>query len=212
MWRFLRAALDILLPRKERAMRIDAYSLSSIALALEEHDACGVRITTLTPYRTRAVEDLVRALKYDGDERAASLLAEVLAEYLREEIASQKQFSARPLLLSPVPLHASRERERGFNQVERILRHLPPEFHDGSLSQTGAVLVRTRATKQQTRLSRDARLLNVADAFALADRSLGDAAVILIDDVTTTGATLAEASKPLQKAGIPFSLVAIAHA
>lgn len=212
MWEFLQSIFDILLPRKERVVRIDAYSIEDLDVNPQEHEACGARITTLMSYKTQAVDDLIRALKYDRAEHAAKLLAEALAEYLREEIASLKSFSAKQILLVPVPLHTTRALERGFNQVELILRALPKEFHDGTLSHVVTnALVRTRPTQQQTRLCRKDRLKNVEDAFFLSKPELlKDVHVIIIDDVTTTGATLSEAEKPLQTARL--TLLALAHA
>lgn len=214
MWRLLASLLDILLPRKERVVRIEKYTIDDLKVSPQEHDACGKRITTLMSYRTRAVDDLIRALKYDRAPHAATLLAEVLAEYLREEIASIKSFSSKPIVLIPVPLHISRTRERGFNQVEAVQNMLPKEFLDGTLSHLETrALVRWRETSQQTRLSRSNRLKNVEGAFALQrPELLENAHTILIDDVTTTGATLSEAAQPLQEAHIPHSLLALARA
>ena len=86
MLRFLQEMLDVVLPRKGRVARIDSYSLLDLQIAPEQHEAHGVEITTVLSYRTRAVEDLIRALKYDHSGHAARLLADILAEYLREEI------------------------------------------------------------------------------------------------------------------------------
>ncbi len=214
MWRFFQSLVEFVLPRKERVVRIENYEISDLGIMPREHESCGVRITTLLSYKARAVDDLIRALKYDRAEHAAKLLAESLAEYLREEIASLKSFSAKQIVLVPVPLHASRIRERGFNQVEIILAALPEEFKDGTLSRIETrALVRTRATKQQTRLSRAERFKNVDGAFMLENPAvLANTHVILIDDVTTTGATLAEAARPLESANITHALLALAHA
>ena len=206
----IQVVLDTILPRKERVVRIDLYSLEDIPVSPQEHEMCGVQIITLTQYRNRAVEDLIRALKYDKSGHAAKLLAGALEEYLREEIANLKAFSTKPIVLIPVPLHSSRQRERGFNQVEKVLQNLPHEFKDGTMSSIDSKsLIRTRATPQQTRLSRSERLRNVAGAFALA-KAPENAHIILIDDVTTTGATLSQAAKPLRE--LSFSLLALAHA
>lgn len=207
---FIQSVIDIILPRKERVMRLDSYTVDDILVEPISHEACDVEITTLMHYRTRAVEDLVKALKYDRAGYAAGLLADVLAEYLREEIAQLQAFSTKKVLLIPVPLHASRRRERGFNQIEKVLAALPEEFKNGTLASIDAKsLVRTRATPQQTRLSREERLRNVGGAFALA-KPLENVHVILIDDVTTTGATLSEAARPL--GNIDRTLIALAHA
>ncbi|OGG79419.1 hypothetical protein A3A39_00475 [Candidatus Kaiserbacteria bacterium RIFCSPLOWO2_01_FULL_54_13] len=210
----LESILDAILPLRARTSRTRERGLEDIPLTPSPHDLLGVRITTLMEYQNPAVEDLIRSLKYDGSGHAAKLAASVLADYLREEIASSRIFSARKILLVPVPLHKSRARERGWNQIELVLRALPAEYRDGTIATLAAhALARTRATKPQTRLSRSERLSNVTGAFAMPDNSLvRDAHVLLVDDVTTTGATLTNAAMPLRRAGAKVTLLALARA
>lgn len=210
----LETIFDTILPLKARAARTKERSIEDIPLMPQAHDLLGVRITTLMEYQNPAVEDLIRSLKYDGSAHAAKLASAVLADYLREELASSRTFSARKILIVPVPLHKSRARERGWNQIALFLQALPEEFRDGSLATLALeALARTRATKPQTRLPRSERLSNVAGAFAAPDGSLvRDANIFLIDDVTTTGATLANAATPLRRAGASVTLIALARA
>ncbi len=211
--RYLQLALDIVLPRKERVVRLDSYTLEDIPVAPEEHEKRGVQITTLMDYRTQAVSDLVKALKYDRAGIASQLLALSLAEYLREEVENLRTFSTREIVVVPIPLHPVRLRERGFNQIEKVLLNLPNEFKDGTMARIDShILTRTRDTEHQTRLTKNQRLSNVKDAFALQNGSdsLPHAHFLLIDDVTTTGATLSEAAKPFK--GHPVTLLALAHA
>ena len=165
-------------------------------------------------YREQAVRDLIQSLKYDGSRHAAMLAAGILADYLREEIASERTFSTRKVLIIPVPLHASRSRERGFNQIGIVLDALSPEFSKGPFSYVEAgALARARATKPQTHLPRSERLSNVAGAFKCLDSSLVEKSnIFLIDDVTTTGATLVNAATPLRRAGAKVTLIALARA
>src|SRR5262249_2801046 len=136
-----------------------------------------------------------------------------LADYLREEISSVRTFSPRPVVLVAMPLHQSRIRERGFNQMEKVLSRLPREFRDGTISRLDdSALLRVKETPQQARLSRAERLKNVADAFSADESRAKNMHVFLIDDVTTTGATLVSAAKPLRKAGALVSLIALARA
>ena len=208
------SALDAVLPPKERTARTKARTPGDIPLFLETHDLLGTQITTLMDYRDTAVQDLIRSLKYDGSRYAAKLCATLLAEYLREEIASHKAFSTKKILMVPIPLHASRVRERGFNQAELILKTLPSDF----LHETGALiapqaLARTKETKSQAHLPRSERLSNVAGAFIAPNAALVNKThIILIDDVTTTGATLANAATPLRRAGAQVTLLALARA
>ena len=208
------AGLDIILPRRARTIRAENWTLHDLVVSPKTHGACGVQITTLLDYKNPGVEDCIRALKYDGSSSAAELLAEALADYLREEITQAKSFSPRAILLVPIPLHKNRKRERGFNQMEAVLQKLPEEFQDGTLAIISArALVRTRETKQQTRLPRAERLKNMTGAFSVTDEnSVKDSHVFLIDDVTTTGATLSEAAYPLSTVGAVVSALALARA
>src|SRR6185312_8735687 len=96
----------------------------------------------------------------------------------------------------PVPLHASRRRHRGFNQAADLARHvgLP----------VCAALTRQRATATQTGLAAAQRRRNVRDAFALtrSGLTLRAAVVVMIDDVSTTGATLEACARVLKAAGV----------
>ncbi len=209
----LNIALDAILPRRERRARTESRTFSDIPLSPASHQLLGSEIQTVMDYRQSTVEDLIRSLKYDKSGHAAKLCAAALEDYLREEISSLRAFSPRRILLIPIPLHADRHTERGFNQIEAVLKHLPREFHNGQLSFVTPALKRIRATKQQTHLSRDERLRNVENAFEIPyPSSLADSHVFLIDDVTTTGATLVEAGKSFKKNEIPVTLLALGRA
>jgi ComF family protein len=212
--RFFDGVLDAILPPRERTMRTKARVLEDIPVTPTSHHLLDADITAVMEYQDDAVQDLIRALKYDGSGAAAALAAAALADYLREELASAKQFSPREILLVPVPLHRSRERERGFNQIEIVLKALPKEFRDGTLSRLAPeVLIRAKATKQQTKLSRRERIKNVVGAFEVPNPSrIANSHIFLIDDVATTGATLVNAGKPLETNGARVTLLALARA
>ena len=96
----------------------------------------------------------------------------------------------------PVPLHPARMQARGFNQAAELAKHLgPPVAH---------ALRRVRRTVSQTDLPAARRHANVRDAFALRRRSVSvnGAAVVLVDDVSTTGATLDACARVLLRAGV----------
>jgi ComF family protein len=106
---------------------------------------------------------------------------------------------ARPALILPVPLHRARLRQRGYNQALELARPLGraldvPVRHD--------LLLRARATAAQTELDAAARRRNVRGAFALREGAALPAHVALLDDVMTTGATLAECARVLRRAGV----------
>lgn len=104
-----------------------------------------------------------------------------------------------PQLLLVVPLHQKRLRQRGYNQSLELARPLAraldvPLRHD--------ILQRTRATDAQTQLDALSRRRNVRGAFALREGVALPAHVAILDDVMTTGATLAECARVLRRAGV----------
>ena len=103
-----------------------------------------------------------------------------------------------PDVILPVPLHPARLCERGFNQSLEISRRLGREL-EVPLQPNAAK--RTRKTKAQSGLERKARRKNVHGAFQARSELVGDRHVLLVDDVSTTGTTLAECAKALRRAG-----------
>jgi ComF family protein len=96
----------------------------------------------------------------------------------------------------PVPLHASRRRERGYNQSELLARVMSRHTQVPMRNW----LKRIRRTEQQAHLGAQARVANVKDAF-VADAGVNEKQIALVDDVLTTGATLAECALVLKAAG-----------
>jgi ComF family protein len=109
-------------------------------------------------------------------------------------------------VIVPVPLHRARRRARGFSQAEALVRaargFLRRDRAGPRLPRIdAAALVRVRATDEQAGLSRAERVQNVRDAFAAAGTAVHGKAVLLVDDVLTTGATAAAAARALAAAG-----------
>lgn len=130
---------------------------------------------------------IVHALKYGGRRSLARPLAALLRDHAADLLDGAD-------LAVPVPLHRSKRRARGFNQAAEIARHLPlPMTH---------ALRRVRATATQTDLPAAKRHANVRGAFALGRGArVRGATVILVDDVSTTGATLDACARVLLAAG-----------
>jgi len=137
---------------------------------------------------------LVGRFKFSGEPGWAQVLAErmVAVAGVREELAHAD-------LVLPMPLAPRRLAERGFNQALLLARQLAPGKTQAQL------LLRLRETGSQTALDRKARRANVRDAFAvepLRMRELGGRAVVLVDDVMTSGASLHAAAAALHQAGV----------
>lgn len=135
------------------------------------------------------LRDIIHALKY---ERRRSI-AKRLGGLMRERGAALLDGAD---LVVPVPLHPRRERHRGFNQADDLARQLGLPV--------APVLRRVRFTTSQIELPADARHQNVRDAFALIPdpRSPVPGVVVLVDDVSTTGATLEACAKVLKRSGV----------
>jgi ComF family protein len=133
--------------------------------------------------------ELVHHLKYEGYTMLARLMAEHMA------LAFAPSSSA---VLVPVPLSGKRLKQRGFNQAGEIALELGRIW---AVPCNSGLLIRTRDTKTQTALTPEERETNVAGAF-FASPSTGEAtSIILVDDVLTTGSTLAGAASALGEAG-----------
>jgi ComF family protein len=104
-----------------------------------------------------------------------------------------------PQLLLTVPLHRSRLRRRGYNQALELAR---PLAHGLGVPLRHDVLQRVRHTEAQTELDAISRRRNVHGAFALREGVTLPAHVAILDDVMTTGATLAECARVLRRAGV----------
>jgi ComF family protein len=136
-----------------------------------------------------ALRAVLHALKYEGRRSLARPLAAMMRVRGAEMLAGADW-------VVPVPLHPSRLRERGFNQAADLARHVGgPVQH---------ALRRHRTTGAQTGLPAARRRRNVRGAFALARGSEGlkGSVVVLIDDVSTTGATLDACAEVLKEAGV----------
>ena len=135
--------------------------------------------------------DLVHAIKFAGKRRLARLIGYRMGNELRDDL---NQVDA----LVPVPLHPTRRRERGYNQSLCIAEGLA-EVLDKPLMPH--LVKRSRATQQQAKLDGESRLDNVRGAFEARDRVPSDSLIGVVDDVSTTGATIADCGRALKAAG-----------
>lgn len=139
---------------------------------------------------------MLSALKYDGWWQVADAMAERMAR-----LSWPPDVVAERVALLPVPLAASKQRARGYNQAECLARGVGQRWQTPVWAD---VVGRTRATPSQTSLTPGERLANVHGAFACVDGAAARVAghhLILVDDVFTTGATLNACAAALFDAG-----------
>lgn len=139
------------------------------------------------------LRQVVHHYKYRSVRRLAQPLGQLMAE--------QWQQRKHPIdAIIAVPLHHTRQAERGFNQAEELARVIAGVLHVPLLE---GGLVRVRATAQQARLDAQARARNMRGAFAW-QSTAPPAHVLLIDDILTTGATMGACAEVLGTAGAQY--------
>lgn len=145
-----------------------------------------------------ALKRVIAALKYEKHAHVAQPLAHCLAQAW----LSAAPKPGRSLTVVPIPIHPSKRKQRGFNQADLLAEHfcqitrLPLELQG---------LLRSRATEAQFGLSSSERERNLTDAFSLGPGFLKRppaGAVLLLDDIYTTGATAKSAAQTLRRHGI----------
>ena len=190
--------------------------VSQYAYASEHGEAlCGLCRRVAPPFAKATaygsydggLRELIHLLKYDQVRPAANVLGRMLADAitdLEESFgAHDLLFPKQPVLIVPVPLHARKLRQRGFNQTEMIARVALKLRHSGQeMILAPDMLIRQRETKSQIGLTRHQRRENMRGAFAVAKpEALQDREVLLVDDVFTTGTTASECARVLRRAG-----------
>lgn len=135
---------------------------------------------------------LIHGMKYNQRLGYARLLGVMLAEYLVDAAPG------RPQLLIPVPLHGRRLRQRGYNQALEVAR---PVARSLGIGIDARCCRRTRVTAPQSRLGAEQRRRNLKGAFRVAHPPRVHH-VALIDDVMTTGTTVAELARVLVHSGV----------
>ncbi|HUR16090.1 MAG TPA: ComF family protein [Candidatus Limnocylindrales bacterium] len=204
----LKVALDLLLPPKcpgcgTEGEAICAGCRTLMQRRLDEPAGVPIGLPTRQPAGLVQLEwccpmngparAAIHALKYDGERRLVDQLSKLMAARWRVAGIGGE-------LLVPVPVHAARRRERGFDQAELLARQLGRELH----LPTAYALQRAAKTAAMHKLGRDAREANVRSAFAVAPRhaaAVNQRWIVLVDDVVTTGATLSGCARALYEAG-----------
>ncbi|MDO8729297.1 MAG: phosphoribosyltransferase family protein [bacterium] len=211
---------DFLFPKSELVLTLEKLSTDELIYNLPPAEILKDKYSlVLFDYSHPLVKEMIWELKYSGNMRIADKLGEILYDHLQHELTDLSLFESarwhkeKPIIM-PVPISNERRFERGWNQSEllseqimrcdsnKIFRYIPKQ------------LVKIRHTKSQTKtLSKNERLENLTYSMkVLNPSSVAGAHVIVLDDVTTTGATFAEARRALRVAGARNILcIAVAH-
>ena len=141
------------------------------------------------------LRELVHLLKYERVVPAAKALGRMLEQCM------EKLRLDSPVLVVPIPLHASKRRQRGFNQAELIAKAALKKSQANATLETH-LLKRVKATVSQIGLTRPQRRENIRGAFKVTHlNKVTGADILLVDDVLTTATTASEAARVLKRAG-----------
>jgi len=187
----IKTALSFLFPPRSDEVLVNSLASNILCEIVAPKSQDGV--TTLLPYSNELVRSVLWEAKFHHNEKAIALLALALAEYLKYEKDDW--------VLVPIPLAPKRLAMRGYNQCELIVRETVSTIGRGAVVHG---LKKVRETPPQTSLARNMRLSNIEGAFAISHPDkLRDKKVFIIDDVTTTGATLREARRAFDYEAFP---------
>lgn len=165
-------------------------------------------------YRDPLIKKAIWKLKYSGSKHLGEVLGKLLYESMLEDIASLKMFSGgEKISVIPVPLSRERFRRRGYNQAEIIAKSFCDCDKENLILEKNLISKKSDTIAQAKISNRVKRIKNIKNAFLVNKKELVTAkTIIVIDDVTTTGATLLEIIKILKSSSAKRVLgYAIAH-
>ena len=141
------------------------------------------------------MQKLIHLFKYGQKTSLQYYFGELMLEFITTYRLKIEQFD----VVTPIPLHSTRLRERGFNQAQLLAEKIAQTFH---IQQSNHNLVRIKNTQNQARLSQKDRWTNIRGAFKIKDiAAFAHKSVLLVDDLLTTGATASEVARILKTAG-----------
>ena len=203
---FLEYMLDILLPKRCVVCHRTPADVCPTCMA---QFSTAVRPLTETiwavyDFRDRHVRSMLWALKYHNRFSIAKAIASQLHERLITELSEIQTFThLGSIIVIPIPVAPKRLRERGYNQAEHLARAILMYDTEHHYTLRTDILTRLDHNTHQARIkNRAERLRNPRNTYVVKHaKRIQKATIVLIDDVTTTGATLAEAKRVLKKAG-----------
>ncbi len=147
-------------------------------------------------FDNQIVQKIIKNLKYEKRSENSKALA-----YLLQSFIIRSNFNFQDFILIPIPIHKNKEKLRGFNQTELIADELSKLIGVKVLKN---ILFKVRDTDSQTKMEDyKSREINIENSFSIKSNDLiKDKNIIILDDVTTSGATLKETSRVLKKSGV----------
>lgn len=197
-------------PEFLRALSLDLASWQIISSPQKLSDGT----LTIFHYENKMVKNGILAVKRRNNAQMATIFAEITSDFLLEELSEMAQMHDfnNPIIIG-IPISRKNLSRKGFNHTEEIARRIVEQIE--SIEFIPRALYKTRHTEPQKNLPRAKRLTNLKNSMEINKKYLEkikNRCVIVVDDVSTTGATLAEARRALLSAGARKVLsFALAH-
>lgn len=162
-------------------------------------------IKSIYSYKDPLIRELIWQIKYKKNVKAIEIAGYSLYKKIIEDKYKGK-------ILIPIPISKERRKERGYNQCELIINEILKYDTAEIFNKDFNILYRIKNIEKQTFKNRNDRLINTKDIFQAKNNGNEKIPLILIDDVSTTGSTMNEASLALKKAGyVNIEYLTIAH-
>lgn len=159
-------------------------------------------LTSIFAYKG-VIRGAVKELKYRGVFDLATELGSLMPQKVFGNLSGIMRERGEGVII-PIPLHAKRLQQRGFNQAAVVGKSMAQRLH---ITMDAKLLRRVRETTPQVQMrDRDKRIANMKDVFSIHDSQfpIHNSSILLIDDVFTTGATMRAATNVLKRAGVRF--------
>lgn len=211
----IKTILDILFPIKcfrcgNTGSAICNKCLSYIKPAERETEE---NIIACFDYREKIIKDIIWSMKYNKYSALGFCMGEILYNEMQEHIEELISYNGgSKIYIIPIPSSKNRKKYRGYNQTEYIAKGFVKNNNNFVIDTN--IVIKTKDTIPQARIkNRKKRLDNIKNSFSVLNKDLvKDKIFIIIDDVTTTGATMIEVIKILNKAGAKKVIgFAVAH-
>lgn len=206
---------DFLFPRSPKLLALETLPPGKLLEILPRSALDESGVVALFDYQDALVKELIWEIKYKGNRVLAEKLGFVLYDTIIDELSERNVFvKEKSVVLIPMPVSDKRRLERGWNQAELLAGAVKSLDTLGQFKYLPRQLVKIRHTESQTRTAtKRERLENLDNSMlVLNPASVAGRFVVLVDDVTTTGATFREAKRALNLAGAKKVLcVAVSH-
>lgn len=210
---YFRNLIDFLFPKEPRTIKLESLPPHSLLTLLPKAKDIDEDTIALWNYADPDVRSLIWELKYRKNEKIIENLSVVLMDIIRSELSDRALFEnfINPTLI-PMPMSKQRRLKRGWNQTEVLADALKKQDTEKLLELNKGTLIREERKPQTLIKNKKDRSKNIENSFKVRGSDIQGKNVILLDDVTTTGATFRDARRALREGGVKKILcLSIAH-